>query len=303
MELHHLRCFVAAAEELHFGRAAQRLGMLPAAFGRFIRLLERDLGTELFERTTRTVKLTGDGAHLLAEAQRLLAGADALRSRFREQARTRTRTLRIGAIDSAAAGLVPALLHDFGAAYPAVAVELLEDKTVRLLPKLLSGRLDAAIVRPPKEPHPNLVLRDLFAETAVVAMASAHPLASHPYVTPQDLADEPLIVPDRRSRPHSHDLAIKIVQETGHRPTVARTASEKQTIVHMVSAGLGLAVVPRWTSRMKVDGVAYVALHQSAEAASRLPLAAAWLGGARDDLRDALLGVLFANLGRYSADA
>ena len=78
MDLHHLRCFVAAAEELHFGRAAQRLDMLPSALGRFIRLLEDDLGTRLMTRTTRSVALTDDGAVLLKEARTLLAQADAL---------------------------------------------------------------------------------------------------------------------------------------------------------------------------------------------------------------------------------
>ena len=83
MDLHQLRCFVAAAEELHFGRAAQRLDMLPSALGRFIRLLEDDLGTRLMTRTTRSVALTDDGAVLLKEARTLLAQADALAGRFR----------------------------------------------------------------------------------------------------------------------------------------------------------------------------------------------------------------------------
>jgi hypothetical protein len=78
MDLHQLRCFVAAAEELHFGRAAQRLEMLPSALGRFIRLLEEDLGTRLMTRTTRSIALTDDGAILVKEARALLAQADAL---------------------------------------------------------------------------------------------------------------------------------------------------------------------------------------------------------------------------------
>ena len=113
MDLHQLRCFVAAAEELHFGRAAQRLDMLPSALGRFIRLLEDDLGTRLMTRTTRSVALTDDGAVLLKEARTLLAQADALAGRFRTRGRKRTAIIRVGAIDSAAAGLLPRLLHDF----------------------------------------------------------------------------------------------------------------------------------------------------------------------------------------------
>ena len=152
MDLHHLRCFVAAAEELHFGSAAQRLDMLPSALGRFIRLLEDDLGTRLMTRTTRSVALTEDGAVLLKEARALLAQADALAGRFRTRGRKRAAIIRVGAIDSAAAGLLPRLLHDFRKRRPDVTVQLVEDKTVRLLPQLLSGRLDLAFVRPPERP-------------------------------------------------------------------------------------------------------------------------------------------------------
>ena len=155
MDLHHLRCFVAAAEELHFGRAAQRLDMLPSALGRFIRLLEDDLGTRLMTRTTRSVALTDDGAVLLREARALCSGRW-LAGRFRTRGRKRAAVIRVGAIDSAAAGLLPRLLHDFRKRRPDVAVQLVEEKTVRLLPRLLSGRLDIAFVRPPDRPDKRL---------------------------------------------------------------------------------------------------------------------------------------------------
>jgi DNA-binding transcriptional LysR family regulator len=151
MELQQLRCFVAVAEELHFGRAARRLELLPSALGRHIRLLEEDLSTRLLARTTRSVALTDDGAALLEEARRLLAKTAELSKRFRERGRRRaTTTLRVGAIDTAAAGLMPMLLHDFRQQHPNVTVQLLEDKSIRLLPRLLSGRLDLAFVRPPE---------------------------------------------------------------------------------------------------------------------------------------------------------
>ncbi len=92
MDLHQLRCFVAAAEELHFGKAARRLDMLPSALGRFIRLLEEDLGTRLMTRTTRSVALTDDGAVLVREAGALLAQADALAAKFRTRGRKQDNT-------------------------------------------------------------------------------------------------------------------------------------------------------------------------------------------------------------------
>src|SRR6202171_3493796 len=215
MDLHQLRCFVAAAEELHFGRAAQRLEMLPSALGRFIRLLEEDLGTRLMTRTTRSVTLTDDGAVLVKEARALLAQADALATKLRMRGRKQTATVRVGAIDSAAAGLLPMLLHDFREQRPDVTVQLAEDKTIRLLPRLVSGRLDLAFVRPPESPDKRLEFMFLFHETAVVAVSDHHPLASKQPVTVADLVDQPLIVPERRSRPHSHDLTITLFAEAG----------------------------------------------------------------------------------------
>jgi DNA-binding transcriptional LysR family regulator len=301
MDLHQLRCFVAAAEELHFGRAAQRLEMLPSALGRFIRLLEEDLGTRLMQRTTRSVSLTGDGTTLLKEARSLLAQADALAATFRMQGRKQASTVRVGAIDSAAAGLLPMLLHDFRARRPDVTVQLVEDKTLRLLPQLLSGRLDLAFVRPPQTTNKRLDFLFLLHETAVVAVSDRHPFASKKRLTIADLGDQPLIVPDRHSRPHSHDLTMKLFAEAGLEARIAQIANEKQTIVNLVSAELGVAIVPKWTSRMAARGVRYVRL--AASDMNKLPLAAAWTRGTRDPIRDDMLDMLKADLSCYALEA
>ena len=305
MELHQLRCFVAAAEELHFGRAAQRLHMLPSALGRHIKLLEDDLGARLFARTTRAVSLTDDGAALLREGRALLTQAEAIEGGFRKRLRRHTgRRFRVGAIDSAAAGLLPPLLRDFRKRQPEIGVQLLEDKTVRLLPKLLSGALDLAFVRPPEAPDKRIAFRPLLQETAVVALSQRHALAGRHSVSLKDIADQPLIVPDRRSRPHSHDLTVKLFEQANLTPHIVQIADEKQTIVNLVATRLGIAIVPRWTSRLAVPGVRFVALRLPAGTlAGRLPLAAAWLRGSRDPVRDAMLAVLEAKLGRYSKEA
>jgi DNA-binding transcriptional LysR family regulator len=301
MDLHQLRCFVTAAEELHFGRAAQRLDMLPSALGRFIRLLEEDLGTRLMTRTTRSVALTDDGAVLVKEARILLAQADALAAKFRTHGRAQAATIRVGAIDSAAAGLLPMLLHDFRKLRPEVTVQLVEDKTIRLLPRLLSGRLDLALVRPPERPDRRLEFMFLLHETAVVAVSEHHPLASRKRVTIADLADQPLIVPERRSRPHSHDLTMKLFAEAGLQARIVQIADEKQTIVNLVAAELGVAIVPRWTSRMAARGVRYVRL--AASDMNKLPLAATWTRGTRDPVRDEMLAMLRAQLSGYTREA
>jgi DNA-binding transcriptional LysR family regulator len=304
MELHQLRCFVAAAEELHFGRAAQRLGMLPAALGRHLRLLEDDLGTRLLARTTRSVALTAAGATLLEEARGLLAAADRVAAQIRGQARSHAAVLRVGAIDTASAGLLPLLLKDFRAQRPDIAVELTEDKSFRLLPRLLSGRLDLAFLRPPEHRDKRLAFELLFHETAVAAVPARHALGARRKIAVADLVGAPLIVPDRRSRPHSHDLTTHLFADAGLRPTIAQVAEEKQTIVNLVAAGIGLAIVPRWTSRMAVPGVRYVPLETAgAASATSLPLAAVWLAGARDAVRDDMLTALRGKLADYARRA
>ena len=304
MDLHQLRCFVAAAEELHFGRAAQRLGMMPSALGRHVRLLEDELGTRLLARTTRNVALTDAGAAFLEESSALLAQADALSAKFRSRAARQSTKLRVGAIDSAAVGLVPLLLRDFRERRPDVAVQILEEKTIHLLPRLVSGRLDLALVRPPANPDRSIEFLTLFHETPVVAISHKHRLAGRRRVTIHDLANEPLIVPERRSRPHSHDLTIALFAEAGETPHIAQYADEKQTIVNLVAADLGVAIVPRWTSRMSSKGVHFLRLHRPERGAfNPLPLAAAWIRGSRDPVRDDLLAMLRARLSVYAAQA
>ncbi|MBI2715589.1 MAG: LysR family transcriptional regulator [Rhizobiales bacterium] len=304
MELHQLRCFVAVAEELHFGRAARRLDMLPSALGRHIRLLEESLGTQLLLRTTRNVTLSQDGVAFFDDARSLLAQSDKIGRHFRERGRRRSQILRVGAIDTAAAGLVPELLHDFRKQRSNVTVQLVEDKTVRLLPRLLSGRLDLAFVRPPENLDKRIELLMLFYETPVVAVPSRHKLASRSRLFIETLVDQPLIVPDRSSRPHSHDLTIKLFEQAGLRPTISQVAEEKQTIVNLVAAKVGLAIVPRWASRFAVAGVRFVPLIvKQAEDLKILPLAVAWLRESRDPLREEMLAVLRLRLQTYAARA
>lgn len=139
---------------------------------------------------------------------------------------------------------------------------------------------------------------------AVVALSQRHKLARRNQVALSDIADQPLIVPERRSRPHSHDLTTKLFDEAGLTPRIRQIADEKQTIVNMVAARLGVAIVPRWTARMAISGVRFepVKLKRGSQA-GRLPLAAAWLKGSRDPIRDQLLAVLEAKLTSYARDA
>lgn len=304
METDQLKCYLAAAETLHFGRAAHALDMLPASLGRQIKQLEERLDTRLFLRTTRAVSLTEAGAHLLEEARALVEQVEAFERRVREIRSPETAVLRVGAIDSAAAGLMPQLLAMVRRDAPELEVQIIEQKTIRLLPKLLSGGLDIAFCRPPDVRDPRLHFRTLFYETAVVALPHDHRLAHRDRIAITDLADEPLIVPDRRSRPHSHDLTIRQFLDAGLTARIAQVADEKQTIVNLVAAGTGLAIVPRWTARLQVAGVAFIPLDLPAGTTrSKLILAAAWARATRDPMRDRFLEVLETHLDALEATA
>ncbi|WP_300585200.1 LysR family transcriptional regulator [Marivita sp.] len=303
MELRQLRCLVAVADTLHFGKAAQSLNMLPASLGRHIKLLEESLGARLLVRTTRSVSLTEPGRNFVEAARDLIEQADRLEATFRDSRQDQASILRIGAIDSAAAGLIPQLLPHFRERHAEIDVELLEQKTIRLLPRLLSGRLDIAIVRPPEVRDARLVYQHLFYETAVVAVPESHPLAKRTKVSVEDMADAPLIVPERNSRPHSHDLTMKLFLEAGLTARVAQIAEEKQTIVSLVSTGVGLAIVPRWASRLAVGGVSFVSLDLPDSARNRLAVSAVWVRDARHPARDAFLAVLEDRLSALAATA
>lgn len=298
MELIQLRCLLAVADTLHFGRAAQNMNMLPASLGRHIRLLEETLGGRVLTRTTRTVSLTDAGRDFVVAAQDIVERADRLEAAFCQTQQRQNKTLRIGVIDSAAAGLMPQVLPRLSQKAPDITIELLEQKTLRLLPRILTGRLDIAIVRPPEMLDPRLECWPLFSETIVVAIPDGHRLANKSAVTVMDMSDEPLIVPDRRSRPHSHDLTMKLFLEAGMTARVAQIAEEKQTIVSLVGTGVGLAIVPKWVSRLGIGGVTFVDLAQPEEggATGSLKLAAVWLRDTRHAARDAFVQVLKDNL-------
>lgn len=302
MDINQVKCFLAAADTLHFGRAAQTLDMLPASLGRQIRNLETHLDTPLFLRTTRTVSLTEAATRILEDARALVAEVEAFERKVREVRKEQTAALKVGTIDSAAAGLMPQLLQLVRAEAPDLEIQIVEQKTIHLLPKLLTGSLDIAFCRPPDVRDPRLNFRTLFFETAVVALPDDHRLAQRDEIDITDLADEPLIVPDRRSRPHSHDLTIKLFVDVGLTARIAQVAEEKHTIVNLVAAGTGLAIVPRWTSRLRVKGVTFVPLNlPQGSPRSKLILAAAWARGARDPMRDVFLGVLDRHLAEIEA--
>ena len=301
MELTQLRCFITVADELHFGHASQKLEMHPSALGRYIKLLEASLGTRLLSRSTRNVALTAHGALFLEEAREIVSRADQLQLRFQKLARQNSGRLRIGAIDSAAISLIPLLLYIFREKWPDVEVQIMEDKTSKLLPKLKSGRLDLIFIRPPEKMDSELENKFLFYEDVVLAIYEQHPLAQKNEIHADDLINIPMIVPERKVRPHSYDLTMDLFNDVDFKPQLIKISDEKQTIINMVAAELGAAIMPRWVSRMSVPSVKFIPLAKEyVSIRKKLPISAVWVKDSRDETRDNMMVIVMQELERIS---
>jgi DNA-binding transcriptional LysR family regulator len=267
-DLRQLRYFVAVAEEQHFGRAAARLSMTQPPLSQAIRALEETLGVELFARTRRSVELTPVGADLLPEVRRLLASAEALRPLAQSLARGEAGVLALAFVSTADYGLLPLLLRDFGARYPRVRLQLAEATSDVQVDELVAGRIDAGLVIAPVPPRhaAQLSYLPIAREPLVIAMPTelsartGGPRADDWCETPADLrelADVPLVVFPRHLAPGFYDIIMDCYGAAGLVPRVGQEAIQMQTIVSLVSAGMGIALVPQSLRHLRRTGVTY----------------------------------------------
>ncbi|MEW1824740.1 LysR family transcriptional regulator [Streptomyces sp. NPDC088196] len=211
MELRQLGYFVAVAEELHFGRAAERLHIVQSAVSQQIQRLERELGAELFDRSPRRVRLTGAGERLLPEARAVLAAAERARAAVVPPV-----GLRIGTSTGLGAHL-DRVLGVFAERAPDVPVELFSLPVGERLARVAGGQLDAAFVRA-VEPVSGVRVLSLWADPLVAAVPASHPLAARPEIRIEELAALPLAITERRNNPALVDLVVGACHEAGFEP-------------------------------------------------------------------------------------
>jgi len=259
IDLRRLRCFVAVAEELHFGRAARRLNMSQPPLSVQIRELEREIGAPLLARTQRHVELTAAGATLLAEARRLLAQADLAIERTRRSARGELGHLTIGFVSTADYSLLPPLVRRFRARHPDIGLTLRELTGDRQLELLARGELDLGLMYGPLQAS-GLAGRSVLCERLIAALPTAHPLARRRAVAAKALRGEGLILFPRPLAPGLYDQAIGVCQRAGFAPRIVQEAVQMQTILGLVAAGLGAALVPACMALLKRPDVAYLPL-------------------------------------------
>ncbi len=241
MELHRLRYFVAVAETGSFTGAARREGVTQPTLSQQILELEKELDTRLFDRLGRNVVLTTAGNHLLPHAQGVLAAlADAERS---VRASTSGGVLRAGAIPTIAPYLLPPVARRFLKEHATVHLQLLEDRTERLLDALLAGELDVGVMALPIRDD-RLHVEKLFTEELVVAVPTGHRLAGKPTVRLADLSREPFLLLDDF---HCFgDQVMSFCRQSGKfEPRVACKGEQIGTLLGLVAGGMGVTVVPK----------------------------------------------------------
>jgi DNA-binding transcriptional LysR family regulator len=291
LELRQLRYFVTVAEELHFGRAAARLHMTQPPLSQAIAALEDILGAPLFLRTRRQVELTPAGAALLPEARRLLEHSAALPELVRRAAAGESGHLALSFVTPADYSVLPPLLRDYSAAFPKVELVLQEATTDVQVDELLHGRIDCGLLIPPLAEKVQALLdyTSVLEEPLVLCVPGGvlpddgKPVELHALRSATEL---PLIIFPRKSAPSLYDAILRCFHDAGITPTIGQEAIQMQTIVSLVSAGMGLALVPQSVSNLLRPGVEYRAL------ANPTPLVELGLAWRRDNASPVLRGFL-----------
>lgn len=255
MELRHVRYFVAVAEERSFTRAAERLCIAQSPLSQQIRKLEREIGVELFLRTTRTVRLTEAGSAFYERARLLLVSSEEAKEAARRAVRGEVGRLSLGFTGSATYELMPDLVRAFHDRFPDVELELHSEMLTPVqVEAIVEGRLSVGVLRPPVTTK-GLVVEVLREEPLVALLPIMHPAARTRSLSLECLRHEAFV--DYPSDPPStvHNIMLEACRQAGFVPKIGQTATETAALVALVAAGLGVALVPASVRHLHIDGV------------------------------------------------
>jgi len=274
-ETWQLRYFIAVAERLHFGRAAAALHISQPPLSRAIRALEEQLGAVLLARSRRRVELTPEGEHFLGEARRIVGQLERAATEVRGMAAGERGRLRIGFVSLADYGVLPGLLKAYKAAQPGVALALREMLSPEQATALAAGELDFGLLLPPVTGDLEHVA--VQSERFVAALPARHSLARlRGKLAVRDLTDEAFVMVPREIAPGLYDIVAGLAARAGFSLQVSQEAIQMQTVVSLVSSGLGVAIVPASIANLGRSGVVY---RQIADSHPRLDLWLAWRRG------------------------
>lgn len=253
--LEQLVSFVAVAEELHYGRAAERLSMTQPPLSRRIQLLERELGVELFDRTHRTVRLTPAGRVFLADARKILHLSQEATLYARRAKQGEVGVVTLGFTATTAYSYLERILAAANSELPNVALMLREMVTSAQVESLLAGGIDLGLIRPPVS-GADIVTLPLWREPLLAALPVSHPLArrkKNPAV--RDFDGEPFIMYSPSEARYFHDVLVGVFRAAHVLPVYEQYSSQVHTILALVKAELGLALVPAAAAALRFEGV------------------------------------------------
>ncbi|MFC8047087.1 LysR substrate-binding domain-containing protein [Nocardia sp. NPDC057353] len=281
--------FVAVAEELHFGRAAERLRMTQPPLSRQIQLLEKEVGAELFDRSNRTVRLTRAGRAFLVDARRLLQQAERAALAVRRVSEGTGGVLRVGFTGASVHSGLPLVLDAARERLPDVDVELRELVTMDQVEALSEGSLDLGLVRPPIA-RPDLALRPFVREGLVLALPAGHPLAESGEPVPlRALHGVEMVMHAPVEARYFHQLVTSVLHDAAVVPLVTQYMTQVHSLLALVNLGWGVALVPESATGMRFDNVVY---RELPEVAARVELDLVWRQGSENPALARLLAEL-----------
>ena len=272
MELRHLRYFIKVTEELHFGRAAEKLGIAQPPLSQQIKALEEEIGVLLLSRTRRHVELTAAGTVFAHEARKILADADRAVYIAQRAARGEIGQLEIGFVSGAVYGKVPSVFRLMRARYPEISLVLRDLNTEEQVEAIQEHRLDVGLIRTPVVIPNSLAIQVIAQEPLVIVLPQAHRLARRRKIALEELANEPFLQVPRQVAPGFYDQFVSICRQAGFFPQIVQEARTTQTIVSLVAVGMGISVVPASIRSLQRTGVVYRLL----EPTSTTELAVIW---------------------------
>lgn len=263
IELRHLRYFIAVAEELHFGKAAQRLNISQPPLSQQIKQLEEELNITLFHRTNRSVEITESGKVLYEKAIEIINYVNSACEEAQSMERGEIGEVILGYSGSATFDLLPSIIKVCKMYYPRITLDLIQLTTTEQVKALEERKIHLGLlVSPIKSPLLNSM--ELRTEEFVVCLSDNHPFANiiGP-IDPRSLMNENFIMLPKESGEGYYDSINLIFQEAGFIPNIVQTVKEQHTMVSLVAAGLGIVFVPKSTQAIKLDGIVYKNLTKS----------------------------------------
>jgi DNA-binding transcriptional LysR family regulator len=258
LELRHLRYFVATAEEMNFGRAAERLGIAQPGLSQQIKALEDIVGTPLFDRTRRSVQLTLAGELFASEARKTIAQSEMALLAARQAGRGEVGRIAVGYVGSAAyTGMLTKVINRFRDDYPDVELQISEMEMLQQLDQIREGKLDIGFIRPPVTLPVGITCVQVLQERLLLAMPATHALASRDRVSLAAFENDVFITPRHPPNVSFHKYTTQACEAVGYFPRLGPQGRDFVTITSMVSIGLGVALVPQSVKCIQLPGVRF----------------------------------------------